>query len=69
MKLIYISKDKRRYNSLGREFPNKKDPSKNEIEVDDSLARFLLMERCGNLPLWKEVKNKRVKPEIIEEAE
>ena len=69
MKLIYISKDKRRYNSLGREFPNKKDPSQNEIEVDDSLGKMLLMERGGNLPLWQEVKNKRVKPEIIEEAE
>jgi len=69
MKLIYVSKNKRRYNSLGSEFPNKKDPSKNEIDVDDNIAKFLLMERCGSLPLWQEVKNKRVKPEIIEEAE
>jgi len=69
MKLIYISKDKRRYNSLGREFPNKKDPSQNEIEVDDSLGKMLLMERGGNLPLWQEVKNKRARPEITEEVE
>ena len=52
MKLIYVSKNKRRYNSLGTEFPNKKDPSQNEIDVDEILAKFLLMERCGNLPLW-----------------
>lgn len=55
MKLRYISKTKRRYVSLGKEFPNK-DTTKNEIEVEDSLGKLYLLERSGSLPLWEEIK-------------
>lgn len=53
MQLTYISKSKRRYPSLGKELPNKKDPSKNTIDVADSLGNILLLEREGSQPLWK----------------
>lgn len=56
MKLRYISKNKRRYISLGREYPNRKDDKLNELEVDDSLGRLLLCERIGQQPLWQEIK-------------
>lgn len=67
MKLRYISKNKRRYVTLGKEFPNKKDPSLNEIEVDDSLGKLFLCERVGNKPLWEEIKPRRAKAEEVKE--
>ena len=68
MKLLYISKNKRRYLSLGKEFPNKKDPSANEIDVDNDLGKILLRERVGRKALWQEAKAKRSRPEITEEV-
>jgi hypothetical protein len=68
MKLRYISKNKRRYLNLGKEFPNKKDDSLNEIEVDDNYGKLLLCERVGSLPLWQEVKARRVKVEENQEV-
>jgi hypothetical protein len=56
MKLRYISATKRRYTSIWKEFPNKKDKTQNEIEVDDSLGKLLLLERTGSCPLWEEIK-------------
>jgi hypothetical protein len=56
LKLLYISKNKRRYISLGKEYPNKKDASLNIVDVKDELGRLLLCERVGNQPLWQEIK-------------
>ena len=66
MKLRYISKQLRRYISIGREFPNK-EADKNEIEVEDNIVKMLLSERSGAMPLWKEVRTRRV--EQIKEDE
>ena len=64
MKLEYISSQKRRYVSLGKQFPNKES---NEVEVDDSLGDKLLGERAGIKPLWAIVKPKK-KAATIEEV-
>ena len=62
MKLTYVSKNKRRYLSLGKEFPNKIEDN-NTIDVLDDLGRILLMERSGSEKLWKEIKPKKtIKP-------
>lgn len=68
MKLLYISKNSRRYLSLGKEFPNKKDESANEIDVDDSLGKLLLMERDGSNPVWQENKRRKKVEEEIQEV-
>jgi len=69
MKLRYISKNKRRYISLGKELPNKKDQSQNEIEVADSLGKILLCERVGSVPVWEEIKPRRAKAESENKGE
>lgn len=56
MKVKYISNSKRRYVSLGKEFPNKKNPALNEIEVADDLGKLLLLERSGGQQIWQEIK-------------
>lgn len=56
MKLRYISNNKRRYISLGKEYPNKKDPNLNIIEVADELGKILLLEQSGGSKLWQEIK-------------
>ena len=68
MKLKYISKSKRRYISLGKEMPNKKNPELNEIEVDDSFGKLLLCERDGCNKVWEEIKPRRAKAEQPQEV-
>ena len=68
MKLKYISKSKRRYLSLGKEFPNKKDVSQNEIDVKDELGKLLLCERNGSGKVWEEIKPRRAKAEQPQEV-
>ena len=68
MKLRYISKQTRRYMSIGREFPNK-DADKNEIELEDNIGKMLLLERSGSMSLWEEVKTRRKSVEENKEEE
>ena len=59
MRLEYISKQKRRYIGLGKEFPN----STNELEVEEKVGKVLLSQKIGTEKLWKIKRTKKINKE------